>query len=183
MPFALFWRAERNRVGLFLYDPHTALDELILKHRDLIFQTEVDAGVHLQQHARNALANSSLLALDGNLPKNPDALHHVRGDFGADLDRVGVELSVLDGSSLPRLGFSAGCGPGNVVVLHDELIGPEIDQKEESLYAVVTLEVQVHEAVVICADCLHEEGREILVPDHARISAEEKVVADGLQPG
>ena len=139
--------------------------------------------MHLQQHARDALADSPLLALDGDLPENPDALHYVRGDFGADLDRVGVELSVLDGSSLPRLGFSAGCGPGNVVILHDELIGPEIDQKEESLYAVVTLEVQVHEAVVICADRLPEKVREIFVPDHTRVPAEKKVVADGLQPG
>ena len=171
-----------DRLFLPRNDLEAARDELVFEESDLFLHAKVDARVHLQQHVRDGLSDLPVLAVHGDLPEDADAHHLVGSHLRAHLDQLCIDLSVVDRAFLPLLEGCARGGLGDVVVLDDKFLGPEIHQEEEHLDAMVALDVDVCEVVVFLADGLGVETLHVLILHHAGIPAQKEVVAHDLQP-
>ena len=143
----LLYRAALDGLFLLLDDVETALDQLVLKHGDPIIETEINAGVHLEDHAEHLLADLLVLAVEGDLPQHSDSFHLVGRHHSAHLDHLLVKLFVGQRRLLVSLaGSSDGCLRA-VIILNDKLVGSLIDKDEETLDAVVALHIKVDKVV------------------------------------
>ena len=127
-----------NSFFLLFDDLHAAFNELVLEHRDLVIQSEVNACVYLEQHVHDALSHFLLLAIDGDLPENSDSFHLIRSHFGAHLNQVRVEFTL----AVVVSNEAGGC-ICNIIILGNKLVRSQVHQDEEALDAVVALQLKV----------------------------------------
>jgi uncharacterized protein YozE (UPF0346 family) len=123
---AFFLGSRAYHLLLLLDDSHTAFDELVLKHSDLVFKSEINTCMYLKQHVGDALADLLLLTINSNFPKNSNSFHFIRCYLGTNLDQVRINFSILDSTRLP-LFQTIRVRLHDIIILHDKLASSQVN--------------------------------------------------------